>query len=119
MGMRCMERFNLDKFNLDRVDDIIKMIKAQEELGRAKANDVLSAVKVGELLKRKEEIATEEKKKNRIGLIIGIIVFIAVFAAVVYGLYCYFTPDYLDDFDDDVDEEDDSFDDDFFEEEEK
>ncbi len=109
----------MDKFNFDKLEDIVKTIKAQEELGRAKANDVLSAVKVGEILKKKDEIVEEENKKNKIGLIIGIVVFVIVFVAVAYGLYCYFTPDYLDDFDDDVEEEDDGFDDDFFEDEEK
>ncbi len=109
----------MDRFNLDRLDDIVKTIKAQEEIGKAKANDVISAVKVGELLRKKDEIAQEEQKKNKIGIIIAIVVGVIVIAAIAYGLYCYFTPDYLDDFDDEVDDEEDGFDDDFFEEEEK
>ena len=109
----------MDRFNLERLDDIVKTIKAQEEIGKAKANDVISAVKVGELLRKKDEIEKEEQSKNRAGIIIAVVVGVIVLAAIVYGLYCYFTPDYLDDFDDEVDDEEDGFDDDFFEEEEK
>ncbi|MCR4739012.1 MAG: hypothetical protein K5886_01975 [Lachnospiraceae bacterium] len=94
----------------------MKTIKAQEEATLEKANDVINAVKVGEILKKKNEIEKEEKKKTNIWIIVSIIVFIAVFAAVVIGLYYYFTPDYLDDFDDEIDDED-EFEDDFFEEE--
>ncbi|MCR5734979.1 MAG: hypothetical protein K6G22_10270 [Lachnospiraceae bacterium] len=94
-------------------------MKAQEEASLAKANDVLNAVKVGEILKKKGEIEREEKKRSKIWIIVGIIVFIVVFAAALYGLYCYFTPDYLEDFDDEIDdEEEDEFEDDFFEDEE-
>ena len=109
----------MDRFNLDKLDDIVKTIKAQEEIGKAKANDVISAVKVGELLRKKDEIAKEEQKKNKVGIIIAVVVGVIVVAAIVYGLYCYFTPDYLDDFDDEVEDDEDGFDDDFFEEEEK
>ena len=109
----------MDRFNLDKLDDIVKTIKAQEEIGKAKANDVISAVKVGELLRKKDEIAKEEQKKNKVGIIIAVVVGVIVVAAIVYGLYCYFTPDYLYDFDDEVEDEEDGFDDDFFEEEEK
>lgn len=107
---------------LDKIDEIVKVVKAQEEAGLAKAKSIIDDVKGYDFptdLFKKEE--PEEKKcckccKVNWGLILGVIAAILVVAAVIYGLYCYFTPDYLDDFDDDF-EDDDFEDDDFFEDE--
>lgn len=112
---------------LDKIDEIVKVVKAQEELGLAKAKSIIEDVKNYEMPEvpipdflKKEEVVVEvkQKKKCNVCLIITIVLAIVAVAAVVYGLYCYFTPDYLDDFEDDF--EDDEFDDDdFFEDEDK
>lgn len=110
---------------LDKIDEILKVVKAQEEAGLAKAKSIIEDVKLGdidlsevsipELFKKPEPV---KKKKCNVCVILAIIVSILVVAAVIYGLYVYFTPDYLDDFDDDF-EDDDFEDDDFFEDEDK
>ena len=107
---------------IDKLDEIISVVKAQEEAGLAKAKSLIDDVKnveipdipVPELFKKKEE----PKKKFNWGLFAAIVIGVVVVAAIIYGLYCYFTPDYLEDFEDDF--EDEEFeDDDFFEDEEK
>ena len=75
-----------------------------------KIEDFLNAVKLGELLHRKEE-----KKKNTIVCILAVIGAIATVAAIAYAVYRYFTPDYLEDFEDDFE---DDFDEDDEDEEE-
>lgn len=108
---------------MDKIDEIVKLVRAQEEAGLAKAKTIIDDVKSVDISDfsipdfiRKEEPAP--KKKINWCLIFGVIAAILVVACVVYGLYRYFTPDYLDDFDDDF--EDDEFeDDDFFEDEEE
>lgn len=109
---------------LDKLEQIIKIVKAQEEIGLAKAKSVIEEVKSYDIPEicipnrfKKEEVEVKKSKCN-LGVIIAIILGIIAVAVAIYGLYCYFTPDYLDDFDDDF--EDDEFDDDdFFEDEDK
>ncbi len=108
---------------IDRLEKILDVVKAQEELGLAKAKSLIGDVRKVEIpdipvpvFFRKEEVV--EKKKFNWGLLIAVIVGVLVVAAVIYGLYCYFTPDYLEDFEDDF--EDEEFDDDdFFEDDDK
>lgn len=78
-----------------------------------KIDDLLSMIKMNELLGKKEPPKVE-KKCNPILWILAILGTIAVIAGIAYALYHYFTPDYLEDFEDDFDDE---FDDEFFEEE--
>lgn len=112
---------------LDMLEDVVKIVKAQEELGLAKAKNIIDEVKgydipdvatIANVFKKEEPVVVEKKCKCKVGVIIAIILGIVAVAAAIYGLYCYFTPDYLDDFDDEF--EDDEFeDDDFFEDEYK
>lgn len=110
---------------IDKLEKILDVVKAQEELGLAKAKNLINDVRRVELPEipvpdffKKEEVVVEEKKKFNWGLLIAVVVGVIVVAAVIYGLYCYFTPDYLEDFEDDF--EDEEFDDDdFFEDDEK
>ena len=109
---------------IDKLEKILDVVKAQEELGMAKARSIIDDVRKVDIpdipvpdFFRKEEVVVEKKKFNW-GLLIAVVVGVIAVAAIIYGLYCYFTPDYLDDFDDDYDDEfDDDFDDDFFEDE--
>ncbi|MCR5488349.1 MAG: DUF4366 domain-containing protein [Lachnospiraceae bacterium] len=87
-----------------------ELIKNAKELKDVKANDILAAVKLNELVKKEEE----QKKKNPILVCLAIIGAIAAVAGIAYAVYRYFTPDYLEDFDDDPDFDDDE---DFFEDE--
>ena len=75
-----------------------------------KMEDMLAAVKLGEMLKKKEE----EEKNCPLKTILIVIGIVAVVAAAVYAIYRFMTPDYLEDFDDDFD---DDFDEDFFDDE--
>lgn len=107
---------------IDKLEKVLDIVKAQEELGLAKAKSILGDVRNVELpdipvpdFFKKEEAVVEKKKFNW-GLLVAVVVGVIVVAAVIYGLYCYFTPDYLEDFEDDF--EDEEFDDDdFFEDE--
>ena len=109
---------------IDRLDKILDIVKASEELGVAKAKSFIDDVKHVEVPEipvpdffKKEKVVVEKKKFNW-GLLIAVIVGVLAVAAIVYGLYCYFTPDYLEDFEDDF--EDEEFDaDDFFEDDDK
>ena len=109
---------------IDKLEKILNVVKAQEELGMAKARSIIDDVRNVEIpdipvpdFFRKEEVVVEKKKFNW-GLLIAVIVGVIAVAAIVYGLYCYFTPDYLEDFEDDF--EDEEFDDDdFFEDDDK
>lgn len=76
-----------------------------------KIEDLLNAVKLGELIHRKEE-----QKKNPVVCILAVIGAVATVAAIAYAVYRYFTPDYLEDFEDDFEDE---FEDDMDEEEEQ
>ena len=109
---------------MEKLERILDIVKAQEELGMAKAKSILNDVKKVEIpdipvpdFFKKEEVVVEKKKFNW-GLLVAVILGVLAVAAIVYGLYCYFTPDYLEDFEDDF--EDEEFDDDdFFEDDEK
>lgn len=72
-----------------------------------KIEELLSAVKLNDLISRKQ---IEEKKKNKALCVIAIITAVAAIAAVVYAIYKRCTPDYLEDFDEDFD---DDYEDDF------
>ena len=78
-------------------------------------HDLLSdnITKVGELLKKEEQVEKGKNKTLWIFAVVGVIVFVA---AAAYGLYRFFAPDYLEDFEDDFD---DDFEDDFFEDEDE
>jgi len=93
---------------LDKINDLLEVVKGQEEISVAKANEILNTLKAVEFLKKKEE---EQKKNNTVAIIIGVVIGIVAICAIAYGLYLYFAPDYLDDFEDEF--EDDDFDDDF------
>ena len=74
--------------------------------------DLLSTLKLAEILAEKKEDGTCKK----IVIALAIIGAIAAVAGIAYGVYKYLTPDYLEDFDEDFDEE---FDEDFYDELEK
>ena len=106
---------------IDKIERILEVVKAQEELGLAKAKSLIGDVKIKRPefpeipvpdFFKKEEVVVEEKKRFNWGLLVAVIVGVLAVAAIVYGLYCYFTPDYLEDFEDDF--EDEEFDDDDF-----
>ncbi len=71
-----------------------------------KLEDFLNAIKIGELIHRKDP---EERRKHTIICVLAIIGGVAAIAAIAYAVYRYMNPDYLEDFDDDLDdyEEDD------------
>ena len=82
-----------------------------------KIDDLLNAIKLGGMLREKEEPAC--KKSNPVVIILAVIGAIASVAAIAYAVYRYFTPDYLEDFEDDFDDDfDDNFEEDDDEEEE-
>ena len=91
-----------------------ELIKNAKDLKDVKANDILAAVKLNELVKKEEP----EKKKSPILTILAIIGAIAAVAGIAFAVYKYFAPDYLEDFDDDIDfdDDDDLFEDDDLEE---
>lgn len=80
-----------------------------------KLDELIAAVKAGELGRKREIIVEEKKSCNPVVCVLAVIGAIAAVAAIAYAVYRYFTPDYLEDFDDEF--EDDDFDDDFFEDE--
>ena len=99
---------------LEKISDLLDVVKGQEEISVAKANELINALKAAEFLKKKEE---EQKKNNTVAIVIGIVLGIVAICAIAYGLYLYFTPDYLDDFEDEFDDDDfdPDFEDEFFE----
>lgn len=71
-----------------------------------KIEELWNAIKLGELMHRKDPM---EKKKHTIMCVLAIIGAVAAVAAIAYAVYRYMNPDYLEDFDDDFDDyEDDS-----------
>lgn len=66
-----------------------------------KVEELLNAMKLGELVHRKEPV---EKKKHTVVCILAIIGAVAAVAAIAYAVYRYMNPDYLEDFDDDFDD---------------
>lgn len=125
--MNCMNNANIEKLEemfsaaKNGTDDILssvhakrdELLKNARDLKDYKANDLLAAVKLNEILKKNEE--PEKKKSNPVVIALAVIGAVAAVAAIAYAVYRYFTPDYLEDFDDDQDFDDD---DDFFEDEE-
>mgnify|MGYP007135336486 CR=1 FL=1 len=79
----------------------------------SKIEDLLSAMKLGELVHRKDPM---EKRRHTIMCVLAVIGAIAGVAAIAYAVYRYMNPDYLDDFDDDFDEYEDDFDEDEYDE---
>ncbi|MDF2543502.1 MAG: hypothetical protein K0S47_3220 [Herbinix sp.] len=73
-----------------------------------KIDEFLSAVKLGELIHRKDPM---EEKKHTIILILAIMGAVAAVAAIAYAIYRYMTPDYLEDFEDDFDDYEDDYED--------
>lgn len=74
-----------------------------------KIDELISAIRSGELMHRKDQ---SEKRKHAVMWVLAIIGIIAAVAAIAYAVYRYMNPDYLEDFDDDFDDyEDDSEDD--------
>ncbi|HKL80517.1 MAG TPA: hypothetical protein VJ888_08790 [Mobilitalea sp.] len=70
-----------------------------------KLEDILNAMKLGELIHRKDP----EEKSNHLVCILAIVGAVAAIAAIAYAVYRYMNPDYLEDFDDEFDDyEDDS-----------
>jgi hypothetical protein len=78
----------------------------------SRVEDVLAAVKLNDLLNKKQETVVVEEKKSTWKTVLIIIGIVTVVAVIAYAVYKFMTPDYLDDFDDDFD--DDFFDDDDF-----
>lgn len=66
-----------------------------------KIDDLLNAIKLGELVHRKDP---DEKRKHMLICILAIIGAVASVAAIAYAVYRYMNPDYLDDFDDEFDD---------------
>jgi flagellar basal body-associated protein FliL len=66
-----------------------------------KIDELLSTMKLGELVHRKDPM---EKKRHIIICILAIIGAVAAVAAIAYAVYRYMNPDYLEDFDDDFDD---------------
>jgi len=66
-----------------------------------KINELLSAMKLGDLVHKKEP---ESNKKNILLWILAVIGAVATVAGIAYAVYRYMNPDYLEDFDDDFDD---------------
>ncbi len=66
-----------------------------------KFDDFLNAIKIGELIHRKDPA---EKRRHTIICILAIIGSVAAIAAIAYAVYKYMYPDFLDDFEDDFDD---------------
>jgi uncharacterized membrane protein YebE (DUF533 family) len=66
-----------------------------------KFEDFMNAIKLGELMHKKNPA---EKKKHTLVCVLAIIGAVAAVAAIAYAVYRYMNPDYLEDFDDDFDE---------------
>lgn len=66
-----------------------------------KIDELLSTMKLGELVHRKDPM---EKKRHVIMCVLAIIGAVAAVAAIAYAVYRYMNPDYLEDFDDDFDD---------------
>ena len=70
-------------------------------MSREKIDELLSTVKLNELLHKQEE----EQKKSKVLWICAIAGAVVAVAAIAYGVYRFFTPDYLEDFEDDFEDD--------------
>lgn len=66
-----------------------------------KIDELLSTMKLGELVHRKDPM---EKRRHVIMCVLAMIGAAAAVAAIAYAVYRYMNPDYLEDFDDDFDD---------------
>ena len=66
-----------------------------------KLEELLSTMKLGELVHKKDNC---DKKKHVVMCILAGIGAVAAVAAIAYAVYRYMNPDYLEDFDDDFDD---------------
>ena len=66
-----------------------------------KIDELLSTMKLGELVHRKDPM---EKRRHVIMCVLATIGAVAAVAAIAYAVYRYMNPDYLEDFDDDFDD---------------
>ena len=73
----------------------------------SKVEDVMAAVKLNELLKKKDEEIEAKADKKAVKTILIICGVVVLAAAVAFAIYKFMTPDYLDDFDDDFFDDDD------------
>lgn len=85
----------------------------REDYSMSRLEDMVKMEKINELLGRKEE---PEKKSCTLLWVLAVIGAVAAIAGIAYAVYRYFTPDYLEDFEDDFE---DDFEEDFFEDEEQ
>ncbi|HWT26590.1 MAG TPA: hypothetical protein VN131_01500 [Mobilitalea sp.] len=68
----------------------------------SKIDEILNAMKFGELMHRKEDAM--DRKRHTVMCVLAVIGAIAAVAAIAYAVYRYMNPDYLEDFDDDFDD---------------
>lgn len=74
-----------------------------------KIEELLEAIKLGDLIRRKDPA---EKRRHVIMCVLAIIGAVAAVAGIAYAVYRYMNPDYLEDFDDDFDDYEDDTEDD-------
>ncbi len=87
-------------------------MKGRVIMSMSKVEEIIAATKLGELMHKKE---AEDKKKNKIFIILMAVAAVAAVVCVAYLLYKHFCPKYMEDLEEDLDED---FEDDFFEEDE-
>lgn len=68
----------------------------------SKIEDFVNAMKLGELLHKKDEA---KESRNPFLCVLAIVGAVATIAAIAYAVYRYFTPDYLEDFEDDFEDD--------------
>jgi hypothetical protein len=66
-----------------------------------KLDELLNAVRLGELMHRKDPA---EERRHTFMCVLAIIGAVAAVAAIAYAVYRYMNPDYLEDFEDDFDD---------------
>ena len=66
-----------------------------------KIDDLICAIRSGELVHRKDP---GEKARKVVVCLLAIVGSVAAMAAIAYAVYRYMNPDYLEDFDDDFDD---------------
>jgi hypothetical protein len=73
-----------------------------------KIDDLLDAMRLRDLIHRKDP---SEDRRHTVMCVLAIIGAIAAVAGIAYAVYRYMNPDYLEDFDDDFDDYEDDTDD--------